>query len=139
MPLSWNTVNTHTAGDVLPLADWNQAATALNSMVGTWITQGTIANTAINGTPPFFAYFGVINFTTNASGQYTQTIPNGGFPNGLIMAVGIPEISGTTNNQLTNVSSTSTKTAVIWVMTNTGTGAALATTAVTLNFMMIGY
>ena len=87
MPLSWNTINTHPAGDVLPVADWNQAANALNGMVGTWGTTGSIASTATNGSPPFYGITGVFQAVTSGAGAVSVTFPNGGFPNNCLVCI----------------------------------------------------
>ena len=95
MPLSWNTINTHPAGDVLPVADWNQAANALNGMVGTWGTTGSIASTSTNGSPPFYGITGVFQGITSAgAGGISVTFPNGGFPNNCLVC--IPSLIQTT-------------------------------------------
>ena len=87
MPLSWNTINSHPAGDVLPVADWNQAANALNGMVGTWGTTGSIASTSTNGSPPFFGITGVFQQVTSGAGAVSVTFPNGGFPNNCLVCI----------------------------------------------------
>ena len=141
MPLSWNTVNTHSAGDVLPLADWNQAATSLNSMVGTWISTGTMANTAINATPPFFAWAATISATTNASGTVYVTIPNGGFPNGVICVPSSYAQPASTPANTYNIypNQGNSKTILSFQCVNTTTGAALNTVALEITFLAIGY
>ena len=141
MPLSWNTVNTHTAGDVLPLADWNQAATALNSMVGTWVTQGTLGNQAINGTPPLYAWAATITVTTNSTGTASVTIPNGGFPNGVICVPSSYSIPGATTSNTNQVYPTqsNSKTVLNWQCVNTTTGAALNAVTLNITFIAIGY
>jgi hypothetical protein len=138
MPLSWNNVNTHVAGDVLPLADWNQAATALNSMVGTWTMLGSVgASTTTNGTPPYFAFAGSTTLTAS-SGSMSLAIPNGGFPNGVILSLaniysGVAETYVMFPNQ-----GTTTKTTLTWVVNNSSTGAAFSG-AVQFGFLAIGY
>ena len=141
MPLSWNTVNTHSAGDVLPLADWNQAATSLNSMVGTWISTGTISNTAINATPPFFAWAATVSATTNSTGTVSVTIPNGGFPNGVICVPSSYAQPGATSTNTYNIYPTqsNSKTVLTFQCVNTTTGAALNTVALVITFLAIGY
>ena len=141
MPLSWNTVNTHSAGDVLPLADWNQAATSLNSMVGTWISTGTISNTAINATPPFFAWAASISVTTSTLGTVNVPIPNGGFPNGVIcVPSSLAQPPGVAANSY-NIYPTqgSTKTTLQFQCVNTTNGAGLNTVALEITFLAIGY
>jgi len=141
MPFSWNNVNTHVAGDVLPLADWNQAATALNSMVGTWVTSGTTASTGINATPPFYCWFGSANVTTNVAGYFSLTVPNGGFPNGIIFQQASAwQTSGSFNIEYSNFSP-STKTTANWIVySSLGTSpTTLNSTAINISFMVIGY
>jgi hypothetical protein len=141
MPLSWNTVNTHVAGDVLPLADWNQAATALNSMVGTWITTGVAgSNSTTNASPPFYCYFGYSTQTSNSNGTVQVNIPNGGFPNGTVMALAQPQSQTFPTNVYSMAFDTSpTKTYVQWQVNNSTTGNTIASTSVSFSFFIIGY
>jgi hypothetical protein len=135
MPLSWNNVNTHVASDVLPLADWNQAATALNSMVGTWVTTGTMTSTATNATPPFYCFFGS-QVVAYSSGNGSITIPNGGFPNGLIMAQAMP-VGYAGVAMAINTSSSKTALSIFAFSTNTaGTGVSVS---IQTSFFIIGY
>jgi hypothetical protein len=136
MPLSWNNVNTHVASDVLPLADWNQAATALNSMVGTWVTSGTVASTGTNATPPFYCWFGSQTVTSNSSGVFTLTIPNGGFPNGIVFEIAANTTGAYNLNLLP--SSASTKTTAQFNALAANTSAAFVGTF-TPTFLIIGY
>jgi hypothetical protein len=141
MPYTWNSLNTHAAGEVLPIADWNQAALVMNGMVGTWTTTGLMqgATTTANGTPPFYCYFGFTAVTLNASSQGTITIPNGGFPNGTILAM--TQIGSSTYPGYTTftLGSTTTATTVTFLVSNaagTGPGAVAISQ---LQFFIIGY
>jgi hypothetical protein len=136
MPLSWNNINNHVAGDVLPLADWNQAATALNSFVGTWVTTGTINSVNTNGTPPFYAYVASVNVTTTSGGA-NITIPNGGFPNGVIAAFVSGVDYATILWEIVSAGSSKTTVEVFGTICNTGSAASNATYHV--NVLIIGY
>jgi hypothetical protein len=137
MPFTWNNVNTHVAGDVLPLADWNQAATALNSMVGTWIATGLATSTSTNPTPPFYCYFG--SATNNSGSQnYVMTFPNGGFPNGVIAAFASCLVNTTNANIIISPGyGTISKTGMTWYF-YTGANAAY-TASQPFSFLIIGY
>jgi hypothetical protein len=142
MPLSWNTINTHPAGDVLPVADWNQAANALNGMVGTWGTTGSIASTATNGSPPFFGITGVFQAVTSGAGAVSVTFPNNGFPNNCLVC--IPSLIQTTVGG--SVQSGYTITAYQPGFSKTGGqflvyagSSAVTSTTVLLQYIAIGY
>jgi len=136
MPLSWNNINNHVAGDVLPLADWNQAATALNSLVGTWVTVGTINSVNTNGTPPFYAYVASVNVATT-SGTANITIPNGGFPNGVIAAFVTGVDYGSIVWEIVSAGSSKTTVEVNGVICNTA--AAVPNAGYHVNVLIIGY
>jgi hypothetical protein len=90
MAQSYTTVPTHATGDYLPMADWNGAATILNSGLSVVSTRGTYAGPAPsggNGPAPFYVYSAIRDDTTNASGQLNFAINGGGFPNGLITVI----------------------------------------------------
>jgi hypothetical protein len=142
MPFTWNTVNTHASGDVLPLNDWNNAATALNAMVGTWVTTGVSNSTSTNATPPFYAWTGVTTQTSNAGAAVQMTVPNGGFPNGVIMAfaqVAYPAGLYATPYHFVFSGQYTTKTNICWGLYNASGSATVANTAVTYQFLVIGY
>ena len=82
-------LSAHSVGEYLTAANWNQAVSNAN-LLGAIQTVGTTTNTGVNVGSPFFTVFGSYNLTTatyNAnSGSIQVTLPNGGFPNNLIMA-----------------------------------------------------
>lgn len=143
MPYTWNTINTHAAGDVLPLADWNQAATALNSMAGTWSASGIEANANVTPTPPFYVYMGSSTQTTSSAVPVLfLPVPNGGFPNGVIYASAIAQntaaYAAPINQFMQPAAFYMSKTSVSWYVTN-ASFTYLYNTSVFFNFFVIGY
>lgn len=142
MPLSWTTVNTHAAGETLPLADWNAAAVALNSMAGTWINQGLVNASTSTGSPPFYSFFGTYTGTiAGTAGFMTMTVPNGGFPNGLCTAIGSVDNTGNTQQGYSCqvIGNLSSATTITWfVSIPAGTGVTIGGT-ITIQFLAIGY
>lgn len=82
-------LSSHSVGEYLTAANWNQAVSNAN-VLGAIQTVGTTTNTTTNVGSPFFTVFGSYNLTTatyNANdGSIQVVLPNSGFPNNLIMA-----------------------------------------------------
>jgi len=93
--MAWSntSVPTHATGDYLNASDWNLVSAILNGGPSNYATQGTYASTGSNGSAPFYVWFGVFDTTTNSSSELILTIPNSGFPNGLLYVSAEPTLN----------------------------------------------
>lgn len=142
---------THAVGDALPVADWNAAATWLNAGIGWVASNGLVTTLSTNnsgttgpGTGPFMVFAGSWNITSaTGTGLTGVTIPNGGFPNGIIAAIAIPftkNASGASQaNHSMQVSAANTTKSVVYFIPYNSSGTVVDNTPISFSAFIIGY